>query len=274
VRTRRRGIQDYWGATTGGEELSRSADARAEDVDEGVLYQGRRWKKSQDGDVLVWDKRRARWKPWRPGSGVAPPPELRTPAANAGRPSARPGTVFPDASQPAPWFEASTLKGGQGSSGLTRRWLVWLVALIAGAAIGGAITYSLMEADLRVGARDVDAATADLDRARERIGELERELERRDAAAGWQDVKVWSGYGSLRTEPVKVPRGRVRLAYSFFGTPATTGTIGFHAPNQDYLRTEVNKPGTFWGVTPFRYAGRLSLNIDGAEWVVRLQRFQ
>jgi hypothetical protein len=253
--------------------LSRSADARAGDVDEGVLYQGRRWKKSEDGNVLVWDKRRARWKPWRPGSGDAPPPELRTPA-NGGGPSARPGTVFPDASQPSPWFEASTSTGGQGSAGLTRRWLVWLVALIAGAAIGGAITYSLMEADLRVGAQDVDAATADLDRARERIGELERELERRDAAAGWQDVKVWSGYGSLTTEPVKVPRGRVRLAYSFFGTPATNGTIALHAPNQDYLRTEVNELGTFWGVTPFRYAGRLSLNIDGAEWVVRLQRFQ
>lgn len=253
--------------------MNRSAETRAGDVDEGVLYQGRRWKRSKDGDVLVWDKRRTRWKPWRPGSGAVPPPELRDSEATAGRPSARPGTVFPDASQPAPWYETSTSKGGQGS-GLTRRWIVWLVALIAGAAIGGAITYSLMEADLRAGAQDVDAATGDLDRAQDRIGELERELERRDAAAGWQDVKVWSGYGSLTTESVKVPRGRARLAYSFFGTPATNGTIEFHAPNQDYLRTEVNKSGTFWGVTPFRYAGRLSLHIDGAEWVVRLQRFQ
>jgi hypothetical protein len=254
--------------------LSRSADTRAGDVDEGIPYQGRRWKKSTDGDVLVWDKRRARWKPWRPVSGVAPPPELRAPDTTLGRPSDRPANVFPNASQPSPWFETSASKGDQGSSGLTRKWLVWLVALIAGAAIGGAVTYSLMEADLRAGAQDVDAAEADLDRARERIGELERELERRDAAAGWQDVKVWSGYGSLTTEPVKVPRGRARLAYSFFGTPATNGMIALHAPNQDYLRTEVNKSGTFWGVTPFRYAGRLSLYIDGAEWVVRLQRFQ
>jgi hypothetical protein len=254
--------------------LSRSADTSAGDVDEGVLYEGRRWKKSKEGNILVWDKRRARWKPWRSGTGAAPPPELRDPDATAGRSSARPGAVFPDASQPSPWFEASTSKGGQSSSGLTRRWLVWFVALIAGAAIGGAITYSLMEADLRAGAQDVDTATEDLDRARERIGELERELERRDAAAGWQDVKVWSGYGSLTTEPVKVPRGRARLAYSFFGTPATNGMIAFHAPNQNYLSTEVNKSGTFWGVTPFRYAGTLSLHIDGAEWVVRLQRFQ
>jgi len=85
---------------------------------------------------------------------------------------------------------------------------------------------------------------------------------------------VWSGYGSLTTEPVKIPRGRVRIAYSFFGTDATRGQIGLHAPNQDYLRTILDEPGTFTGVTPIHYAGPLSLQVDGAEWVVRLQRFQ
>src|ERR671919_379852 len=100
-------------------QLSRSADTRADDVEEGVLYQGRRWKKSKDGDVMVWDKRRARWNLWRPVSGVAPPPELRSPEGTAGRTSS--GNVFPNASQPVPRFEASASKGGQGAAGATRR---------------------------------------------------------------------------------------------------------------------------------------------------------
>jgi hypothetical protein len=254
--------------------VSHSLGSRTSEVDEGLRHKGRRWKKSPEGDILLWDKRRARWKPWRAGSGPLPPPELLGERPAAVSSEERPRSVFPDASQPSPWFSASKPGRDQDGPFSSRRWIVWLVALIAGAAIGGAITYSLVQADLRAGARSENEVALELARTEERVGELERELARREADAGWQDIKVWSGYGSLTTEPVKIPRGRVRIAYSFFGTDATRGQIGLHAPNQDYLRTILDEPGTFTGVTPIHYAGPLSLQVDGAEWVVRLQRFQ
>lgn len=253
--------------------MSRSIGSRTGEIDEGVLHQGRRWKISDEGVVLVWDQRRARWKPWRGGSGAAPPPEFMSAGKDSSKTrQERPAAVFPDASQPSPWFEPRQEAEQRGRG--HHHWLFSIVALIAGAAIGGALTYSLVQGDLLAGARRHRQDVTEIQDRQGTIDDLKRDLAKQEEEAGWQDIKTWSGYGSLTTEPVKIPRGRVRIAYSFFGTSSTRGMISLYAPRQEYLETVVDEGGTFTGATPFTYAGYLSLQIEGAEWVVRLQRFQ
>jgi PASTA domain len=89
---------------------------------------------------------------------------------------------------------------------------------------------------------------------------------------GWKDLKVWSGQGTLQTEEVNLPDGKVRLLYEFSG--GTNAQIALYQRPKQFVELYLNEIGDRSGETRVYYSGRYFFEINGGTWTVRLQVFR